>query len=656
MSGLFFFIMIPRETIDKIFGTADIVEVIGEFIHLKRAGSNYKGLSPFVNEKTPSFMVSPAKGIFKDFSSGKGGNVVTFLMEHEHFNYPEALKWLAAKYNIEIEEEEQTEEQLELANEREKLFIIHQLAKNYFKEQLMDSDEGKSVGLSYFKHRGYQENIIEKFELGYSPEKSTSFTEAAEKNGYKSDILIKSGLVKSNEKGSYDFFRGRAMFPFHNLTGRIIGFGGRTLKENTKSAKYFNSPESDIYKKSYTLYGLYFAKNSIIKEENCYLVEGYTDVISLHQSGIENVVSSSGTALTEGQIRLIKRFSKNVTILYDGDAAGIKASFRGIDLILKEGLNVHVVLFPDGEDPDSYSNKVSNSELLKYIDDNKRDFIQFKAEVLLSETKNDPIKRADTIRSIVHSIAVIPDQIIRNIYIQETSQRFDINEKALINELNKILRNQFKKEHTGYLPEQKQELITISDQAGKKDFNELEHQEKDIIRLMLMYGSLGIPLEIENEEGEVIEEKYPLAQFVIEEMVTDNLSYKNESYQKIFNEFLDGLENGLVINDQQFLQNEDQNLNSLVVDLTTSRNVLSENWATKHNIFTKTEPKRLKRAVMESVSIFKLRVTENLIYEKQLLLKSEVKEEETLNILKDIKQLTDVRNIFAKDLGIIITK
>ena len=648
--------MIPRETIDKIFGTADIVEVIGEFIHLKRAGSNYKGLSPFVNEKTPSFMVSPAKGIFKDFSSGKGGNVVTFLMEHEHFNYPEALKWLAAKYNIEIEEEEQTEEQLELANEREKLFIIHQFAKNYFKEQLMDSDEGKSVGLSYFKHRGYQENIIEKFELGYSPEKSTSFTEAAEKNGYKTDILIKSGLVKSNEKGSYDFFRGRAMFPFHNLTGRIIGFGGRTLKENTKSAKYFNSPESDIYKKSYTLYGLYFAKNSIIKEENCYLVEGYTDVISLHQSGIENVVSSSGTALTEGQIRLIKRFSKNVTILYDGDAAGIKASFRGIDLILKEGLNVHVVLFPDGEDPDSYSNKVSNSELLKYIDDNKRDFIQFKAEVLLSETKNDPIKRADTIRSIVHSIAVIPDQIIRNIYIQETSQRFDINEKALINELNKILRNQFKKEHTGYLPEQKQELITISDQVGKKDFNELEHQEKDIIRLMLMYGSLGIPLEIENEEGEVIEEKYPLAQFVIEEMVTDNLSYKNESYQKIFNEFLDGLENGLVINDQQFLQNEDQSLNSLVVDLTTSRNVLSENWATKHNIFTKTEPKRLKRAVMESVSIFKLRVTENLIYEKQLLLKSEVKEEETLNILKDIKQLTDVRNIFAKDLGIIITK
>ena len=446
------------------------------------------------------------------------------------------------------------------------------------------------------------------------------------------------------------------MFPFHNLTGRIIGFGGRTLKENTKSAKYFNSPESEIYKKSYTLYGLYFAKSSIIKEENCYLVEGYTDVISLHQAGIENVVSSSGTALTEGQIRLIKRFSKNITILYDGDPAGIKASFRGIDLILKEGLNVHVVMFPEGEDPDSYSNKVSNSELLKYLDENRKDFIQFKAEVLLSETKNDPIKRAETIRSIVHSIAVIPDQIIRNIYIQETSQRFDINEKALINELNKILRNQIKKEHTGYLPEQKQEVVSISDQIPKKGFNELEHQEKDIIRLMLMYGSLGIPLEVENDEGEMIEEKYPLAQFVIEEMVTDNLSYKNESYQKIFNEFLDGLENGLVINDQQFLQNEDQSLNSLVVDLTTSRNVLSENWETKHNIFTKTEPTRLKRAVIESISIFKLRVTENLIYEKQQLLKSEFKEEESLNILKDIKQLTDVRNIFAQELGIIITK
>ena len=648
--------MIPRETIDKIFATADIVEVIGEFVHLKRAGSNYKGLSPFANEKTPSFMVSPAKGIFKDFSSGKGGNVVTFLMEHEHFNYPEALKWLASKYNIEIEEEEQTQEQKELSNEREKLFIIHQFAKNFFKEQLMDTDEGKSIGLSYFKHRGYQENTIEKFELGYSPEKSNSFVQAAEKNGYNNDLLINSGLVKSNEKGTYDFFRGRAMFPFHNLTGRIIGFGGRTLKENTKSAKYFNSPESEIYKKSYTLYGLYFAKSTIIKEENCYLVEGYTDVISLHQAGIENVVSSSGTALTEGQIRLIKRFSKNITILYDGDPAGIKASFRGIDLILKEGLNVHVVMFPEGEDPDSYSNKVSNSELLKYLDENRKDFIQFKAEVLLSETKNDPIKRAETIRSIVHSIAVIPDQIIRNIYIQETSQRFDINEKALINELNKILRNQIKKEHTGYLPEQKQEVVSISDQIPKKGFNELEHQEKDIIRLMLMYGSLGIPLEVENDEGEMIEEKYPLAQFVIEEMVTDNLSYKNESYQKIFNEFLDGLENGLVINDQQFLQNEDQSLNSLVVDLTTSRNVLSENWETKHNIFTKTEPTRLKRAVIESISIFKLRVTENLIYEKQQLLKSEVKEEESLNILKDIKQLTDVRNIFAQELGIIITK
>ena len=648
--------MIPRETIDKIFATADIVEVIGEFVHLKRAGSNYKGLSPFANEKTPSFMVSPAKGIFKDFSSGKGGNVVTFLMEHEHFNYPEALKWLASKYNIEIEEEEQTQEQKELSNEREKLFIIHQFAKNFFKEQLMDTDEGKSIGLSYFKHRGYQENTIEKFELGYSPEKSNSFVEAAEKNGYNNDLLINSGLVKSNEKGTYDFFRGRAMFPFHNLTGRIIGFGGRTLKENAKSAKYFNSPESEIYKKSYTLYGLYFAKSTIIKEENCYLVEGYTDVISLHQAGIENVVSSSGTALTEGQIRLIKRFSKNITILYDGDPAGIKASFRGIDLILKEGLNVHVVMFPEGEDPDSYSNKVSNSELLKYLDENRKDFIQFKAEVLLSETKNDPIKRAETIRSIVHSIAVIPDQIIRNIYIQETSQRFDINEKALINELNKILRNQIKKEHTGYLPEQKQEVVSISDQIPKKGFNELEHQEKDIIRLMLMYGSLGIPLEVENDEGEMIEEKYPLAQFVIEEMVTDNLSYKNESYQKIFNEFLDGLENGLVINDQQFLQNEDQSLNSLVVDLTTSRNVLSENWETKHNIFTKTEPTRLKRAVIESISIFKLRVTENLIYEKQQLLKSEIKEEESLNILKDIKQLTDVRNIFAQELGIIITK
>ena len=656
MAGLFLLKhMIPKEIIDEIFETADIVEVIGEIVYLKKSGSNYKGLSPFANEKTPSFMVSPAKKIFKDFSSGKGGNVVTFLMEHEHFTYPEALRWLAKKYNIEIKEEEQSQEQIEIANERESLYLIHQYAKNYFCEQLLKTEEGKSIGLSYYKHRGYLENTIQKFELGYSPEKSTSFSEAAKKAGYKPSLLEKSGLIKTNDKGSYDFFRGRVIFPIQNLTGRVIGFGGRTLRKDKNTAKYFNSPESDIYKKSHVLYGLYQSKNAIIKEDNCLLVEGYTDVISLHQSGIENVVSSSGTSLTEGQIRLIKRFTQNITILFDGDAAGIKASFRGIDLILKEDMNVYIVMFPEGEDPDSYSQKVSHTEFKDYLNAQKKDFIQFKAEVLLSETKNNPIKKAETIKEIVNSISLIPDQIVRMVYIQETSQKFDIDEKSLLNELNKILRKNYSSNNPGYLPQEKT-YTTLPEQFKKNNLNELESQEKDIIRLMLMYGSRGIPLEIENEKGEKIEEKYPLAQFVIEEMMTDNLKYQNEDYQKIFDEYLDGLENGLLINDQHFTHSPDQNLNSLVVDITTNRNLLSENWSTKHKIHTKTEASHLKQAVIESVSIFKLRVTENLISNKQMLLKESLKEKEILNILEDIKQLTNVRNIFAKDLGIIITK
>jgi len=648
--------MIPKETIDSIFETADIIEVIGQFVRLKKSGSNYKGLSPFVNEKTPSFMVSPAKRIFKDFSSGKGGNVVTFLMEHEHFSYPEALKWLAQKYQIEIEEKEQTPEDIALNNEREQLLIVHKFANTFFQQQLNTSQEGKAIGLSYFKQRGYDLTTIEKFELGYSPEKSTAFSEAALSAGHKQETLEKSGLIKANEKGNYDFFRSRVIFPIHNLTGRVIGFGGRTLRSDKKTAKYFNSPESEIYKKSHVLYGLYQAKNAVIKEDNCYLVEGYTDVISLHQAGIENVVSSSGTSLTEGQIRIIKRFTKNITILYDGDAAGIKASFRGIDLILKEGLNVHVVLFPEGEDPDSYSQKENNSIFRNYLADNKKGFIQFKSEVLLKDTKNDPLKKAGTIKEIIQSIAVIPDQITRSVFVRETSQKFEMDEQVLINELNKLLRNQAYGKQQGYVPESTAPKVVDVHKLKKSKTNALESQERDLIRLMLKYGDLGIPLEIENEQGEIKEEEYPLAQFVIEEMISDDLGYVNADYQKIYNEFLDALENDLILNDEHFINNPDKNLNSLVVDLTTSKDSLSENWVKKHNIHTKTESTQLKKAVIESVTIFKLRVTENLISDKQQLLKSEDKEDQTFNILKDIKQLTNVRNIFAEELGIIITK
>ena len=429
--------MIPQETIGKIFDSADIVEVIGDFIHLKKSGSNFKGLSPFANEKTPSFMVSPGKRIFKDFSSGKGGNVVTFLMEHEQLSYPEALKWLANKYNIEIEEAEETKEQIEAKHQKEALYLAHQFASEFFKTSLKDSNEGKSVGLSYLKKRGYNLNTIEEFELGYSPDDFNALENEAKKANYSLGPLKISGLIKEGEKGNYDFFRGRIIFPIHNITGRIIGFGGRTLRTDKKVAKYFNSPESDIYNKSNVLYGLFQSKNEIIKTDSCLLVEGYTDVISLHHNGIKNAVSSSGTSLTEGQIRLIKRFTNNIVILYDSDPAGINASFRGVDMILKAGLNVKVVLFPEGEDPDSYAHQLSNEDFKSYLNDNQIDFISFKANHLLEKTKNDPINISKTINDIIISISIIPDAVSRSVYIKKTAQIFEMDEELLINEVRK---------------------------------------------------------------------------------------------------------------------------------------------------------------------------------------------------------------------------
>jgi len=645
--------LIPQETIAKIFDSADIVDVINDFVNLKKSGSNFKGLSPFSNEKTPSFMVSPAKGIFKDFSSGKGGNVVTFLMEHDQLNYPEALKWLARKYNIEIVEEELSEDQITANNAREGLYLAQQYANDFFKNQLFNSDEGKSIGLSYFKSRGYLETTLKEFELGYSPLQIDALYSKANKEGYAVENLEKAGLVKKSEKGWYDFYRGRVIFPIHNITGRIIGFGGRTLRTDKKVAKYFNSPESEIYNKSKVLYGMYQAKSSIIKEDCCFLVEGYTDVISMHKANVKNVVASSGTSLTEGQIRLIKRFTNNIVILYDGDAAGINASFRGIDLVLKEGLAVRVVVFPENEDPDSYSNKISTSDFKLYLQENQQDFIAFKAEQLLKKANNDPVKTAETIKDIVSSISIIPDPISRSIFIKSTSQTFDIDEQMLIQEVNKKLK---KVSGSSYPPVYQENFKTTlpakTYEKGAK--HKLDIQEKDLIRLMLNYGSLSIPLEIKAENGETSEEQYPLAQFIIEEMLTDNLLYKNDVYQNIFNEFVDGLENGLLINDQHFIQNP--NLTSIVVDLTTSENVLSENWEKKHQIQTKTEPLRLKQAAIESVFIYKLRVTENLILEKQNQLKELSNNKDSDIKLAEINELMKVRNIFADELGIIITQ
>jgi len=646
--------LIPKDTIEKIFDAADIVDVIGEFVNLKKAGSNFKGLSPFINEKTPSFSVSPAKGIFKDFSSGKGGNVVSFLMEHEHFSYPEALRWLAKRYNIEIEEEKLTPEKLEAQNTRESLYLVNQFARDYFVKQIKETQEGKAIGLSYFKERGFSQEIIKKFELGYSPETKDAFTKAALSSGYKLEYLEQVGLTKSSERGSFDFYRGRVMFPIHNLTGRVLGFGGRTLRSDKSVAKYFNSPESEIYNKSKILYGLYFAKNAIIKEDQCYLVEGYTDVISMHQSGIENVVASSGTALTEGQIRLIKRYTPNITILYDGDAAGIKASFRGIDLILAEGMNVQVILFPEGEDPDSYSKSVSEDEFQTFLDQNKKDFIRFKTEALLSDTGNDPLKRAETIKEIVKSIAVIPDAIVRSVYCKETSQIFDIAEKTVISEVNKLLSKGNKiayKEEEEVIPIQ--EAVKPKSPKGK---HSLAEQEKDLIRLMLNYGDIAIEIEAEDDEGKEILVSMPLAQFITEELLSDELAYTNEVYQHIFEEFIDGIDNQLIVNANQFLQQPDPKLSEIVTDLTISKDSVSENWTKRHQIFPQSERDKLKDAAEQSVSIFKLRYTENSIHEKQLQLKDNNEENQLILLLEEIKELIEIRNFFADKLGIIITR
>ena len=431
--------MISKATIDTVFETARVEEVIGDFVQLKRAGSNFKGLSPFSDERSPSFMVSPAKGIWKDFSSGKGGNSVAFLMEHEHFTYPEAIRYLARKYNIEIEETELTDAEKANTDIRESMYLVSEFAKDYFYQTLLKSEEGKAIGLSYFKERGFTTETIEKFSLGYSPETWDAFTKEALGKGYKLEFLESTGLTIPREDRPFDRFKGRVMFPIQSMSGRTLGFGGRILSNDKKAAKYLNSPESDIYHKSKVLYGIYHAKQAIAKENNCYLVEGYTDVIQFHQSGIENVVSSSGTALTPDQIRLINRLTKNITVLFDGDAAGLRASIRGIDLILEEGMNVKVCSFPDGEDPDSFAKKTSYDNLVAYLDENAKDFIQFKASLLMKEAKNDPIKKADLIRDMVVSISKIPDRIQREIYIQECSRIMDISEQVLQSTLAQLV-------------------------------------------------------------------------------------------------------------------------------------------------------------------------------------------------------------------------
>lgn len=650
---------IPPHIIDEIMQVSRIEEVIGDFVNLKRAGSSLKGLSPFTDEKTPSFMVSPAKQIFKCFSTGKGGNVVSFLMEKEHFSYPEALKWLADRYGVQIPEERPaTAEELAAISERESLHIINEFARDHFMHNLQESEEGKAVGLSYFEERGFRPEIIKRFQLGYCLNTGDDFTKHAIEKGYKLEYLEKVGLVKSKEERHFDFFRGRVMFPIHSVTGRVLGFGGRTLFTDKKIAKYFNSPESIIYNKSEILYGLHFAKGDIVKYDNCFLCEGYTDVISMHQAGICNSVSSSGTSLTKDQIKLVRRYTNNITILYDGDSAGIKASFRGIDLILEEGMNVKVVLFPDGEDPDSYSKKVSSSELELYIKEHMQDFISFKADILLKDGENDPLKRAELIKEVAHSVALIPDQITRTVYTQQVAQVFGISEQIVNNELLKLRKSVLSKQLQE--PELKELPIEIPLVSNPEEIA-LEkpstfHGEYALIRIMVKYGAFELQ-STKEQDGKGLQVSTSVIELICNELHEDELSFSDPLFNKIHQLFLDGLSNNTVYQTSFLQRHEDQEIVQFVSDIESSDLELSHQWLSKYGISTTSEADNLESTVIHVIYSFKFAKIEEKIHAIRQILNSEaVSDEEKMNQLIDQIRLENVKKMISEKLGRIILK
>jgi DNA primase len=639
--------MIKKETVDRIIDTAQIEEVVGDFVQLKKRGANLLGVCPFHNEKTPSFTVSPAKGIYKCFGCGKAGNSVQFIMDHEKATFPEALRYLAAKYNIEIEEEVSENFNQEEHDKRESLLVISDFAKKYFADTLWNNDEGKSIGLSYFKERGFREDVIKKFDLGYSLNEWDGLTKTATVQGYKGEFLEETGLsIRNEEKNSlYDRFRGRVMFPVHNLTGRVIAFGGRILKTDPKSPKYVNSPESEIYHKSNVLYGAYFAKKAIREFDNCFLVEGYTDVISLHQSGIENVVASSGTSLTTEQIKLISRFTKNITILYDGDAAGIKASLRGMDMILEEGLNVKIVLFPEGQDPDSYVREVGGTSFKGYIHKNEKDFILFKTNLLLEEVKNDPIKKAGLIREIVETIAKIPDQITAALFIKECSVLMEMEERVLLSEYNKIRIKKYKKENLQediQLPEP-----DLGDVIQKPTYTESdEHQERDVIRLLLNYGSKQ-NWDKENPELTV-------ADFIVEHL--DNIEFQNQAYRDIISIYKSILNDNMIPEEKVFVNHEQKNIRDIAAALLSTPYSLSENWEKKHGIYVTNELELLKNSVHNSLNHLQMRKVMRMIDENKQHLREAKTEEEQLKYQQVHVHLTNLKIELSKQLGAVVLK
>ena len=639
-----------------------VEEVIGDFVQLKRAGSNYKGLSPFSNERTPSFMVSPVKQIWKDFSSGKGGNAIAFLMEHEHFTYPEAIRYLAKKYHIEIEENEQSTEEKAQADERESLYIVSEYAQQYFQDTLFNTEAGKAIGMTYFKERGFSEETIQKFRLGFSPDEWTAFTDTALAKGYQLEFLEKTGLTIINGDRKFDRFKGRVMFPIHSMSGRVLGFGGRILTNDKKQAKYLNSPESEIYHKSKVLYGIFFAKQAIAKADNCYLVEGYTDVIQMHQKGIENVVASSGTALTQDQIRLIHRLTPNITVLYDGDAAGLRASIRGVDLILEQGMNVKVCTFPDGDDPDSFARKTAYEDLVLYLENNATDFIRFKASLLMQEVQNDPIKKAETIRDMVESISKIPDLIKREVYVRECASIMDISEQVLFSTLAQILKKDF---YEGQKVERKQkaamQVVQTPEEAQKRTVNRLEVLEYDLIKNLLLYGNRECiftdTILVEEEDGTLKEEQVQQTLKVYEkiflELQEDEIELANPDFKQIY-ELLMGKLSENPNYDVNRIANElpielSEKVSGMLLD--DDSNQLHD-WS-KRDIVPKAKDAHLETIVGDIILNIRSLLVHHLIQSLTQQM-AQANEEEKKELLENVMNYIQLQKLLAKRLNIVV--
>jgi DNA primase len=652
------FNLISKSTIDQVFDTARVEEVIGDFVQLKKSGSNFKGLSPFSEERTPSFMVSPVKQIWKDFSTGKGGTSVSFLMEHEHFTYPEAIKYLARKYNIEVEETVQSDSDKEAAGERESMYLVSEYARTYFHNTLLKTDAGKAIGLSYFKERGFTDETIKEFQLGYSTDAWSGLTDTALKKGYQLKYLESTGLSIVKETKQFDRFKGRVMFPIHSMSGRVLGFGGRILAKNEKAAKYLNSPESDIYHKSKVLYGIYYAKQTIAKEDNCYLVEGYTDVIQLYQKGVKNVVSSSGTALTPDQIRLINRLTKNITVLFDGDPAGIRAALRGIDLILEQGMNVKICTFPEGEDPDSFAKQNTLEELQTYLKENAKDFIAYKASLLMEEAQNDPVAKANLIRDMVTSISKVTDNIQREIYVRECSRIMDISEEVLFSTLAQMGKKAQNDANKSYNQKQKAFEVVKSTAAPIKVDIQYELEQK-IIEILLLYGSRKESFEDlilkENDKGalalEPVIHEVKVFEKIFLDLQEDEMQFANENFKTLYYTIIDSLNQSDDFVIETFVNHLDPVLASDVTDILMNEERYNlHNWE-KNNIFPKQKDVSIAQLVSETILTLRCYLIDRKVDEIKQDTQDEV---DHRALLEDVLNYSNLKMLLSRKLSRVL--